>query len=123
MTRIISGFALILAVALAFPALADTGDAAAPANKPAAARQKTHHVKKWTTPPCYRSPQQIERERVKDWRRDRAFAYRHNTPRVTYYYWGPPFYNGRFGANRRDTWHVGPCWTQTPIGAVWNCGN
>jgi hypothetical protein len=119
MIRLFAVPLLAVALSLGAPALADTGDAAAPKKKPAA----TRHVKKWTTPPGYRTPAQIEREQVKSWRRDREFAYRYNTPRGYYFYYGPQFYNGRFGANRRDTWHIGPCWTQTPIGAVWNCGN
>jgi hypothetical protein len=122
MPRLSSLLALILAVCLGASTLAfaDTGDATPPPKKKPAA---TRHLKKWTTPPGYRSPQQIEREQYKSWRRDRDFAYRYNTPRGYYYYYGPAFYNGRYGANRRDSWHVGPCWTQTPIGAVWNCGN
>ena len=115
--------ALILAVALGAPARADTPP---PQHKPAVTqkvtRHKTRHVKRWTTPPGYRSPAQIEREDTKSWRRERDFAYRHNVPRVYYYYWGTPFYTGRFGANRYDSLRVGPCWTQTPIGPMWNCG-
>lgn len=109
---------LILILGLAFPALSAPEDAPAPKKKPAASR----HVKIWTTPPGYRSQDEIERDDYKSWRRERRFAQRHNTPRAYYFYYGPQFYNGRFGANRRDSWHVGPCWTQTPIGAVWNCG-
>ena len=34
------------------------------------------------------------------------------------YGWGSPgFYRGRWNAGS-----FGPCWTQTPIGMVWNCG-
>lgn len=114
--------ALVLAFALAAPALAAPEDTPAPKKKPAVTRQHKPHIKKWTTPPGYRSPEQIERDEYKAWRRDRRFAQRYNTPRAYYFYYGPQPYNGRFGANRRDSWHVGPCWTQTPIGAVWNCG-
>ena len=121
--------ALILAVAIGASASASTSawaDAPPPKHKPAVTQKVTHkkarHVKRWTTPPGYRSPEQIERERYKAWRRERAFAYRHNVPRVYYYYWGAPYYTGRFGANRYDSLRVGPCWTQTPIGPMWNCG-
>jgi hypothetical protein len=124
MPRLLYLATLILAFALASPALAARDDTTPPPQKkPAVTRPVKHHVKRWTTPPGYRSPEQIERERYQAWRRDRAFAFRHNVPRAYYYYYGEPFYNGRFGANRRDSWHVGPCWTQTPVGAVWNCGN
>jgi hypothetical protein len=35
------------------------------------------------------------------------------------YGWGPPrYYRGRWNAGS-----FGPCWTQTPIGMVWNCGH
>lgn len=34
------------------------------------------------------------------------------------YGWGPPrYYRGRWNAGS-----FGPCWTQTPIGMMWNCG-
>jgi hypothetical protein len=129
MPRLSRLLALVLAVTFGASTLAraDTGDTTpTPKKKPAVTRHIKHpakrHVTRYTLPPGYRSPQQIEREDYKSWRRDRDFAWRHNTPRGYYYYYGPPFYNGRFGANRRDSWHVGPCWTQTPIGAVWNCG-
>jgi hypothetical protein len=108
--------ALVLSLALAAPALAE---AATPKKKPAA----TRHIKRWTTPPGYRTPEQIERDQYVAYRRNRNAAIRTNAPRAYYYYYGEPFYNGRLGGNRRDSWHVGPCWTQTPIGAVWNCGN
>ncbi|MDO8878848.1 MAG: hypothetical protein Q8M24_07520 [Pseudolabrys sp.] len=108
---------LAFAVGASAPAFADTAPTP-PKKKPAV----TRHVKKWTTPPGYRSPEQIERQEYEAWRRDRRFAWRHNVPQAYYFYYGEPYYNGRFGANRRDSWHVGPCWTQTPIGAVWNCG-
>ena len=113
---------LAFAVGAAAPAFADTAPPAK--KKPAATRQvkQAKQVKRWTTPPGYRSPQQIERQDYEAWRRDRRFAWRHNVPQAYYFYYGEPYYNGRFGANRRDTWRVGPCWTQTPIGPVWNCG-
>src|ERR1035437_5063944 len=34
-----------------------------------------------------------------------------------YWYGGPGFYRGRWNGGG-----FGPCWTQTPIGNVWNCG-
>ncbi|MGA7429602.1 MAG: hypothetical protein WBQ24_14815 [Xanthobacteraceae bacterium] len=34
-----------------------------------------------------------------------------------YYFGNPGFYHGRFNGGS-----FGPCWTYTPIGAMWNCG-
>jgi len=34
-----------------------------------------------------------------------------------YYYGRPGFFRGRYNGGS-----VGPCWTQTPIGPMWNCG-
>jgi hypothetical protein len=34
-----------------------------------------------------------------------------------YGYGGPGFYRGRWNGGG-----FGPCWTQTPIGPMWNCG-
>ncbi len=123
MFRIISALLLAFAIgaapALAAPAYADT---APPKKKPAVTRQAKPHAKKWTTPPGYRSPAQIERDEFKSWRRERRFAQRTNVPRGYYYYYASPYYyGGRFSSERFGA-RVGPCWTQTPIGAVWNCG-
>jgi hypothetical protein len=45
---------------------------------------------------------------------------------VPYYYRynGDPRYFGRpgFAGPRYNGGSFGPCWTRTPIGAVWNCG-
>jgi hypothetical protein len=54
--------------------------------------------------PGYRTPEQIEFDEA-----------RH--PRRVYWYGGPGFYHGRWNGGG-----FGPCWTQTPIGNVWNCG-
>ncbi|MET0879673.1 MAG: hypothetical protein ABWY14_21290 [Tardiphaga sp.] len=35
-----------------------------------------------------------------------------------YYFGRPGFYRGQYNGGS-----MGPCWTQTPIGPVWNCGN
>lgn len=34
-----------------------------------------------------------------------------------YYFGRPGFYRGRYNGGS-----FGPCWTQTPIGPMWNCG-
>ena len=35
----------------------------------------------------------------------------------TWWYGGPGFYRGQWNGGG-----FGPCWTQTPIGPMWNCG-
>jgi hypothetical protein len=54
--------------------------------------------------PGYRTPERIEAEQA-----------RNRGP--VYWYGGPGFYRGRWNGGG-----FGPCWTQTPIGNVWNCG-
>ena len=54
--------------------------------------------------PGYRTPERIELEEARNRRR-------------VYWYGGPGFYRGRWNGGG-----FGPCWTQTPIGNVWNCG-
>jgi len=57
--------------------------------------------------PGYRPPEVVEREdRLLYWRRH-----------PSYWYGWPGFYRGRWNGGG-----FGPCWTQTPIGNVWNCG-
>jgi len=84
---------------------------------PAAAAPKKHHVKHHVTRhwrgygflPGVRPPEVIERERWEHY--DRLYG-RH--------YYGPAwprFYRGRWNGGG-----FGPCYTQTPIGYMWNCG-
>ncbi len=57
-------------------------------------------------------------------RRDRRPWYIYPTPHY-YGYDGNRYYFGRPGFNgggRYNGGSYGPCWTQTPIGPVWNCG-
>jgi hypothetical protein len=73
----------------------------------APARAKRHHVRPWHGYgflPGYRTPEQIEAEREQ-------------VRRPVYWYGSPRFYRGRWNGGG-----FGPCWTQTPIGNVWNCG-
>jgi hypothetical protein len=68
---------------------------------------KRHHVRPWHGYgflPGYRTPERIE------WERERSRG-------PVYWYGGPRFYRGRWNGGG-----FGPCWTQTPIGNVWNCG-
>src|SRR5450759_866876 len=74
---------------------------------------KHHHVvRHWRGYgflPGYRPPEVIELEREEHY-------YRVYGPQ----YYGPAwprFYRGRWNGGG-----FGPCWTQTPIGPVWNCG-
>jgi len=58
--------------------------------------------------PGYRPPEVIERERERR-------------------YWasGPHWYGPAWPGFYRGRWNgggFGPCWTQTPIGPMWNCG-
>jgi hypothetical protein len=57
-------------------------------------------------------------------RREQRHWYIDPTPR--YYGWdGNQYYFGRpgfGGGGRYNGGSYGPCWTQTPIGPVWNCG-
>jgi hypothetical protein len=56
--------------------------------------------------PGYRSPERIEWERAHS-----------RGPYPYYWYARPGFYRGRWNGGG-----FGPCWTQTPIGPMWNCG-
>jgi hypothetical protein len=80
---------------------------AAPAAKK---RQVAKHWHGYGFLPGYRSPERIAWENAH--RRDRNYGY-------YYYYWNgrPRIYQGHATDGA-----FGPCWTQTPIGPVWNCG-
>ncbi len=121
-------FALVLALSLAASSLAFAapGDPDAPVKKKPAAhkvtRQVPHksarHVPHYTTPPGYRTPERIERERRAEINRSRRAYYRAGGQQI--YYWKDPdprFYRGRWNGGS-----FGPCWTSTPIGYMWNCG-
>jgi hypothetical protein len=64
-------------------------------------------------------------EVLRNARRERRHSYIERTP--VYYRWsdGEKYYFGRPGFYRGqyNGGSMGPCWTQTPIGPVWNCGN
>jgi len=59
--------------------------------------------------PGYRPPEVVERERAEHY--FRMFGPQYYGPA-----W-PRFYRGRW-----DGGGFGPCYTQTPIGPMWNCG-
>jgi hypothetical protein len=101
-----SVIAIAITLSLISPALA------APIKHPP---HKRHYTTNRSVPgygflPGVRMPQQIER--------DRARRYYANGPRYRYY--GPAyprFYRGQWNGGG-----FGPCYTQTPIGYMWNCG-
>ena len=116
--------ALVLAFTLAASslALAAPGDPDAPVKKKPAAhkvvRTTVRHVPHYTTPPGYRTPEQIERARRAEINRSRRAYYRAGGQPI--YYWKDPdprFYRGRWNGGS-----FGPCWTSTPFGYMWNCG-
>jgi hypothetical protein len=111
---------LLIAVAVAFGSAAlaapASNDAASArhsvAHKPIAHVHKKRHVTRhwhgYGFLPGYRPPEVIERQR--------AAQYWRNGP----HYYGPAwprFYRGRWNGGG-----FGPCYTQTPIGPMWNCG-
>ena len=107
MPRILSG-----ALAVAVTLLLVTATWAATADKHSTRPHKKHHVTRhwhgYGFLPGYRPPEVIERERA-----ERAWQ------RGPHYYgpaW-PGFYRGRWNGGG-----FGPCYTQTPIGYMWNCG-
>jgi len=100
MPRILSG-----ALAAAVTLLLVTATAAAPTHKK---RHVTRHWHGYGFLPGYRTPEQIQRERD-----------RH------YYASGPHYYGPAWPGFYRGRWNgggFGPCYTQTPIGYMWNCG-
>jgi hypothetical protein len=112
-------FALAIgAPTFASPALADTSAQTPPKKKPAVTRHTAKHAKRWATPPGYRTPAQIERAHRDRIQRDRRAYYRAGGQRI--YYWSDP--NPRFYRGQWNGGSFGPCYTWTPIGAVWNCG-
>jgi hypothetical protein len=115
---------LALILALAAPALAAPSPSPEAAKTAATPAKKKHHVRRIPRGvgflPGYRTPQQIERDRIKEMQRERRAYLRSGRPPVYYYYWGypnPRFYHGQWNGGS-----FGPCWTVTPIGYQWNCG-
>jgi hypothetical protein len=94
--------ALALAIALSLVSAA----AAAPLHKK---RHVTRHWHGYGFLPGYRPPAVVERERWEHY--DRVYGPHYYGPA-----W-PRFYRGRWNGGG-----FGPCWTQTPIGPMWNCG-
>jgi len=115
MRRIVA-LAMLLAFAPTVAAWAGDAPGAAP-HKRVVHRHVVHkkkHVHRYRSPygflPGYEPPEVAER------RREREYYETH-----PYTYYGPAwprFYHGRWNGGG-----FGPCYTQTPIGPMWNCGN
>ena len=101
MPRVLSSL-IVLGLCLAFAGAASA----------ATVQKKRHHVTRhwhgYGFLPGYRSPEQIQAAR------DRQ--YWESGP----HYYGPAW--PRFYRGRWDGGGFGPCYTQTPIGPMWNCG-
>ena len=98
------------AIAVAACLLLATATVAAPVQKKRHPKHPvTRHWHGYGFLPGYRSPERIEWER----------AHSRGSYYGRYYYWDarPGFYRGRWNSGG-----FGPCWTQTPIGPMWNCG-
>ena len=100
-------FPAALAVALAL-SLAPAALAAPAPKKPAAKHRVTRHWHGYGFLPGYRPPEVVERAR--------AEHYWRSAPRFYGPAW-PRFYHGRWNGGG-----FGPCYTYTPIGYMWNCG-
>jgi hypothetical protein len=106
MPRMMSGLIAVAACLLLVSAAMAAPEQTAP---PAKKRHITRHWHGYGFLPGYRPPEVIERERAAEY-------YRTHGPQ----YYGPAwpgFYRGRWNGGG-----FGPCYTQTPIGPVWNCG-
>jgi hypothetical protein len=104
---------LKLSGVIAVAALLILASATQAAATPTKAIHKKHHVSRhwhgYGFLPGYRPPEVVERERE-----------RHYYELYGPQYYGPAwprFYHGRWNGGG-----FGPCWTETPIGAMWNCG-
>ena len=104
MMRGLLGVVAVAALSLAQPALS------APANYVA---KHHHHVTRhwhgYGFLPGYRPPEVMQRQRA-------AHYYR---------LYGPQYYGPAWPRYFRGRWNgggFGPCYTQTPIGPMWNCG-
>jgi hypothetical protein len=99
-----------LATAPSLPARADAPTQAVPAKpkNPVKPQAKRHPVRRWHGYgflPGY-VPPEAEPPRRDYW-----------THPPVWWYGGPGFYRGQWNGGG-----FGPCWTQTPIGPMWNCG-
>jgi hypothetical protein len=108
---------MLLAMAQAVAA-APTDTSVLPAQAPSkhAAHKHTMHKKHVRHRSPYGFLPGYEPPEVAKARRERE--YRETHPYTFYGPAWPRFYHGRWNGGG-----FGPCYTQTPIGAMWNCGN
>jgi hypothetical protein len=105
-----------IAAALMLPAAPEAVATATADHKPGGAtpdRKKKSSVKRKSRGvgflPGYRTPEQLRRieHRPRYWDYDGGL----------YYFGGPRWYGGRWNGGS-----FGPCWTNSPIGLQWSCG-
>lgn len=103
---------IVLAAAASLALSAPTFAGATTAKKHVAHKHAKHRVSRhwhgYGFLPGYRPPEVIERERE-----------------ARYWQSGPHWYGPAWPGFYRGRWNgggFGPCWTQTPIGPMWNCG-
>jgi len=112
--------AAVIASALALPAIAIAKPSTGKRDLRIVVRPKYQRWHGYGFLPGYRQPPYLA-----DWRdRSRLYAGRGDfAPRYwsggefRYGWGGPGFYRGRWNGGS-----FGPCWTSTPIGQIWNCG-
>jgi hypothetical protein len=120
MLRLASVAALAATVLLTPAAInaADTKDRTASKRPHAAHKRPRLTVRRWHGYgflPGYRPPEEIARERAEE--------ARHRPQIYVYGDWmDNPLEQPRFSHGRWNGGGFGPCWTSTPIGMMWNCG-
>ena len=109
LSLVLLGLVAVAPVVVAAVPAGATEPAKHPTNAPAhAKRHVARHGRGYGFLPGYRPPEQIQWE-------DEVAAWRRGPP--GYWYGYPRFYHNQWNGGG-----FGPCWTQTPIGNVWNCG-
>ena len=118
-------FACVAVLGLAVPASISAEPAPAPRAEPVKAKHGAPAKAKWRVnrfakgygflPGYEPPPQRGLYDRRESWSGDGPRFW----SRGRYYYgWGGPgYYRGQWNGGG-----FGPCWTQTPMGQVWNCG-
>jgi hypothetical protein len=122
--------AIAVAASLALPVFAFAGDAPASASKPAPSKRHViYHWHGYGFLPGYHQPPALGVPIYEPRTRRSASSHQPpawNAPDYTPHYWydGGKYYFGEPGFlhGRYNGGSVGPCWTSTPIGLMWNCG-
>jgi hypothetical protein len=113
---------LLTAIALSLPSVA--ASAAPPHKRPAPKWRGYGFLPGYQQPlnntlPLYAQKdalRRLARQNRRPWYIDRTPQY-YGYDGEMHYFGRPGFYGGRYNGGT-----FGPCWTQTPIGPVWNCG-